>query len=81
MSKIVSKIPHSSNFEGWEIKTEDGAEWSVRDFGGDKWAKTYIYSPEIYLNTYRGWEAYNGEDVIRRKTEEEIIKAIIDDEN
>ena len=80
MRKIVSKVPHHSGFEGWDIKTDDGKEWSVRDFGGKKWAKTYeMYPKEYYLATYRGWEAYNGnvDEIIREKTEAEIIDKIL----
>ena len=80
MSKIISKKPHHSGFEGWDIKMEDGTEWSVIDFGGKKWAKTYeMYPSEIYLNTYRGWEAYNGDvdEIIRADSYEEIEKRLL----
>lgn len=78
--RIISKKPHHSGFEGWDIKTSDGKEWSIRDFGGEKWAKTYyMYPRKYYLATYRGWEAYNGnsDEIIRGDNYEEIIEKIL----
>lgn len=65
--KIVSKKPHHSGFEGWEIVTEDGKKWSVLNFADSM--KNHPYPQGVYL----GWEAYNGTDeIIRADSYEEI---------
>jgi len=78
MKKIVSKKPHHSGFEGWDIITDDGVEWSVVNFGGKRWRETYKNTPhKYYLATYRGWEAYDGENVLRATTKKEVIEKLL----
>lgn len=79
--KILSKQPHHSGFEGFDIITDDHGKWSVLDFGGKKWRATYK-TPELkklYGLSYKGWEAYNVESqqLFRADSYEEIEKMIL----
>lgn len=68
--KIIKKIPHKSGYEGWNITTEDGMEWSLLNFADSM--KNHPFPQGLYL----GWEAWNGEEVLRG-TEKELINLII----
>ena len=71
--KIISKKPHHSGYEGFEITTEDGKEWSILNFADSM--KNHPFPEGIYL----GWEAYNGntDEIIRANTYQEIENQII----
>lgn len=69
--KIVSKKPHHSGFEGFNLVTEDGKEWSVLNFADSM--KNHPFPDSIYM----GWEAYNGEDIIRGKSYKEVESQIL----
>lgn len=79
--KIVSKKPHPSGFEGYIIKTSDGKEWSIRNFGGKKWLDTYKVYPSkvrkmMLKSVYKRWEAWDGKVAIRAKTLKELRNKI-----
>lgn len=71
--KIISKIPHCSGYEGWEIKLSNGDEWSILNFADSM--KNHPCPRGIYL----GWEGLRDADceIIRGNSADEIIKQIL----
>lgn len=68
--KIISKTPHHSGFQGWDIKTSDGREWSVLNFADSM--KAHPFPSGAYL----GWEALSDDGkIIRADTEQEILSS------
>lgn len=83
---ILTKEPHPSGFEGFAITVQHNGKittWSVRDFGGQKWAATYDRTPELkelYQITYRGWEGLSDTGEVIRGSKEEVLKHILKDD-
>jgi hypothetical protein len=69
-TKKISIKLHNSGFQGFEITTENGEEWSVLNFADSM--KNHPYKKGLYL----GWEGWNGERAIRG-TLREILEEII----